>query len=260
MTPWVGRLLFANVAAFVVTLALPGVADPFVLVPALLPVRPWTMVSYMFLHAGLWHLLFNMLGLFFFGPRLESRLGGRQFLILYFASGIAGALLSLPFTPLAAIVGASGAVFGVFLGFARYWPRERIFIWGVVPIEARWLVAIMTGLALFGGFGGGGGGIAHFAHLGGFVGGFACLKLFERRHPGRTFRERAAGANTGAAKALKAVVGERAEVARWARINRDMLHEVNRAELDRVMEKIERLGVASLTAEDRAFLNRFSER
>ncbi|NIR43976.1 MAG: hypothetical protein GWN71_19620, partial [Gammaproteobacteria bacterium] len=56
--------------------------------------------------------------------------------------------------PFAGIVGASGAVFGVLLGFARYWPREQIYIWGVLPVEARWLVVAMTALALFGGFGG----------------------------------------------------------------------------------------------------------
>jgi len=155
MTPWVLRLIVANAAVFLLQLSLPGIERPLVLIPALLLTRPWTLISYMFLHGGFGHLFFNMLSLFFFGPRLEARLGSRNFLILYFVSGIAGALLSLVFTPHVAIIGASGAVFGVLLGFARYWPRDQILIWGVFPIEARWMVAGMTALALFGGFSGG---------------------------------------------------------------------------------------------------------
>src|SRR4030095_7356691 len=118
---------------------------------------------------------------FFFGSRLENRLGARAFLELYFLSGIMGGLLSLIFAPHAAIIGASGAVFGVMLGFAWFWPRDQIYIWGILPVEARWLVIITTALALFGGFSGGGGGTAHFAHLGGYLGGYLFLLLLGRR-------------------------------------------------------------------------------
>lgn len=251
MTPWVLRLILANAAVFLLQLSLPGVEGPFVLVPALLLTRPWTLISYMFLHGGFGHLFFNMLSLFFFGPRLEARLGSRNFLILYFVSGIAGALLSLVFTPYAAIIGASGAVFGVLLGFARYWPRDQILIWGVFPIEARWMVAGMTALALFGGFSGGGG-IAHFAHLGGFLGGWLCLKYWERNSAAERWKR----------KVAPAAPRESAEssMARWKRIRREQLHEVNRAELDRVLDKISAQGVASLTASEREFLERFSAR
>ncbi|MBP1679011.1 MAG: Peptidase rhomboid domain protein, partial [Bacteroidetes bacterium] len=141
MNSWTMRLIAANVVMYFLTSASPGLLNLLMLVPAFAPSAPWTVVTYMFLHANLWHLLFNMLSLFFFGPRLELELGGRDFLLLYFISGIAGALLSF-LTPYVAIVGASGAVFGVLLGFARYWPREQIMIWGIIPVEARWLVII----------------------------------------------------------------------------------------------------------------------
>ena len=86
MTPWVRRLLIANIAIFFLsTTIMPYLFRDFVLIPTLLWQRPWTGISYMFLHGGLTHLLFNMLGLFFFGPRLEQRLGGPDFLKLYFA-------------------------------------------------------------------------------------------------------------------------------------------------------------------------------
>ena len=154
MTSWVQRLIVLNVGMFLLSIALPAVPQALVLVPALIPMRPWTLVTYMFLHAGPWHLAFNMLALYFFGPRVEARLGGQHFLALYGVSGLVGALASLAFQPHAAIVGASGAVFGVMLGYARYWPRALMYIWGVVPIQARWFVVGMTALSLFGGFGG----------------------------------------------------------------------------------------------------------
>src|SRR5690606_33832051 len=119
------RLILANVVMFVITASSPMLYRELALIPAFVLTRPWTLVTYMFLHAGLWHLLFNMLGLFFFGPRLEALLGERDFFLLYLISGLGGALLSLG-APYAAVVGASGAVFGVLYGFARYWPREPI--------------------------------------------------------------------------------------------------------------------------------------
>lgn len=251
MTRWVLRLIYANLAVFLVTSLRRDLIPLFWLVPAGIPYRPWTAITYMFLHGGLWHLFFNMLALFFFGPRLEQRLGGRHFLGLYFLSGITGALLSL-YTPNVPIVGASGAVFGVLLGFARYWPREQILIWGVFPVQARWLVAIMTALSLYFGFSGGQGGVAHFAHLGGFVGGFAYLKWMEHRSPARQFRAKASAPARGSSG------GDGAELKRWQRIRREEMHPVNRDELDRVMEKIKTSGVGSLTADERAFLDRFT--
>jgi membrane associated rhomboid family serine protease len=220
-------------------------------IPRLFLIRPWTIVTYMFLHAGIWHLVFNMLALYFFGPRLESRLGGRQFLYLYFISGIMGALLSVFFSPNAAIIGASGAVFGVLLGFARYWPRERIYIWGVLPIEARALVVVATIVSLYFGFRGGGN-VAHFAHLGGFLGGFLYLKWWGRRSPAARFKAKAQ------APVRAKSAGGHTDVNRWQRINREEMHPVNQEELDRVLDKIGASGVGSLTNDERDFLERFS--
>src|SRR5438105_718979 len=153
MTPWVLRLIIANLVFFFITTASPALMSLLTFVPAYILLRPWTLVTYMFLHGGMGHIFFNMLSLFFFGPRLELVLGGQRFLLLYFISGIAGALLSFVFTPFASIIGASGAVFGVMLGFAYYWPREPIYVWGIFPIQARWLVMGMTALSIYGGIG-----------------------------------------------------------------------------------------------------------
>jgi membrane associated rhomboid family serine protease len=204
----------------------------------------------MFLHAGLMHLAFNMIALYFFGPRLEARLGGRRFLTLYTVSGLVAAITSL-LTPNAAIVGASGAVYGIMLGFARYWPREQIYIWGVLPVTARWLVIAMTVLSLWGGLSGAGRGVAHFAHLGGFLGGLIYLVWFERRSPAARFRARAAPGRPSGATAM--------DVARWAAIRPESLHPVNRDEVERLLRKLAAGGRASaLTPDERAFLDRMS--
>ena len=111
-----------------------------------IPFRPWTLFTYMFLHAGFMHLLFNMVGLFFFGPRLEARLGSRGFLGLYFLSGLGGAAFTfINFG--APVVGASAAVYGIIIGFAMYWPRELIYIYGIVPVQARWLAAFVVAVS-----------------------------------------------------------------------------------------------------------------
>lgn len=253
MTPWVGRLIILNVAMLLLSLALPGLVQGLALVPALVLVRPWTMITYMFLHAGLDHLFFNMLSLFFFGPRLEERLGSRSFLKLYFISGLVGALLSVvrPVWPFVSIVGASGAVFGVMLGFARYWPHERIFIWGIIGVESRIFVLIMTVLSLLGAKTGAGN-IAHLAHLGGFVGGFLYLKWLEYRSPASEWRRKVMPPAS-----LRAST---ANVERWKTIRADELHPVNREEFERVMAKVSEAGADSLTPGEREFLDRFSAR
>jgi len=254
MTPWVLRLIVANVAMYFMQDMAVELANRMVLVPVLFPREPWTLVTYMFLHGGASHLLFNMISLFFFGPRVEMRLGSRHFLGLYFASGIVGGILSIIFTPhVPGVIGASGAIFGVTLAFARYWPRDQIYIWGILPVEARWLVIIMTALSLFGARSGGDG-IAHFAHLGGFLGGYLYLRWSELRSPARDFRKKAAPLTVKRPSTGNPV----ADIQRWSRIPRDSMHEVNRTEIDRILDKINSTGIASLTPGERETLERFS--
>ncbi|MEO8294618.1 MAG: rhomboid family intramembrane serine protease [Gemmatimonadota bacterium] len=253
MTPWVLRLIVANVAMYFISQFSPALASQLVLVPADILRQPWTPVTYLFLHAGGMHLLFNMFSLYIFGPRVESRLGGGHFLGLYFVSGIGGALLSI-ITPYAQIVGASGAIFGVMLAYAMYWPRDKLLIYGVLPVEARWLVIIMTGISLWSGFTGASGGIAHFAHLGGFLGAFFYIKWKDIRSPARDFHKRAVEAPRAPLSTSSA------DLKRWARIPRESMHEVNRTEVDRLLDKINRDGLSSLTPVERETLERFSPR
>lgn len=245
LTPWVLRLLVANVACYLLMMVAPGLGRFMMFVPLLVLQHPWTLVTYMFVHAGIWHLFFNMLALVFFGPRVEMEIGDRDFLLLYFVSGMTGGILSFvsPWTP---IVGASGALYGVMMAYAYFWPRSQIFVWGLFPVEARWLVVFMTALSLYGGFRGVDD-IAHFAHLGGFLGGY----LFLRWRSRRLLRRAVDGPATPGAPT-------RGALHRWSRIDRSRLHEVNREEFDRIQEKIRSSGAASLTQGERDFLDRFS--
>lgn len=253
MTSWVSVLLIANVAVYFLQSTVPWLDRLLLFWPPVALVQPWRFVTYMFLHGGFTHLLFNMLALYFFGPQVEARLGGRAFLGLWLVSGVAGALLHMFFTG-GPMIGASAGVFGVQLAFARYWPRERIFIWGVLPVEARVLVVVMTALALFGGFSGSRDGVAHFAHLGGFVGGWIFLAIRDRRSPARRFKARATTLETGSAGS------DGADLRRWEGIDREALHAINRAEVERLIAKARAAGPASLTPDERAALNRFAER
>lgn len=263
MTPWVTRLLFANVALFFLSAASPSLYRLFVLVPDLFLARPWTLFTYMFLHGGFWHLAFNMLVLYFFGPRLESRLGGRTFLQLYFFSGLVAGLVSvivpaiLPaFSGMTGVVGASGALYGVLLAFAHYWPDERILIIPIpIPIRIRTMVIIATLIAVGGiamEVAGAPQRIAHHAHLGGFLGAWLYMKWRERNSPAARFRKKAEG------EPKRGWLTDRDAAQRWAAIDRESLHPVNREAYDEIMDKLRTQGMASLTDRERAFLDRFS--
>ncbi|HEX7050796.1 MAG TPA: rhomboid family intramembrane serine protease [Longimicrobiales bacterium] len=254
MTPWVTRLILANIAAYLITARSPVLFHELMLfpTPALVAHRPWTLLTYMFLHGGLGHIFFNMIALFFFGPPVEARLGSRDFMLLYLLSGLGGAILSLLLMPMAPVVGASGAIFGVMLGYARYWPTAQVYIMGVLPVPARVLVIGLAALSLFSGFSGMGAPIAHFAHLGGFAGGWLFLHWRDRR--GRHTRLEPRRNAT-----LERIAGRaRQEEARWRAIELDKLHEVNRAEVERVLRKLDEFGAPSLSPDERAFLDRMS--
>ena len=246
MTPLVRILLFANIGVFFLQNTTDWITTAMIFVPRLIVVRPWTIITYMFLHAGMMHLVFNMLGLFFFGPRVEERLGTRNFGNLYLISGVSGALLSMIMGPSAAVLGASAAVFGVMLAFAYFWPDMPIHIWGIIPVPARILVIITTLLSLWSGLGGVRSNVAHFAHLGGYAGAWLYLKWLDRKR--QEFRKRA----TAAPPVRELKFTKRPEV------DLKKVHEVNRDEVNRILDKISAYGMSALTAQERQFLSNFA--
>src|SRR3954471_15571632 len=224
MAKWVRFLLIANVVIFFAQNTVTGFTENFALIPALALQRPWTVVTYMFLHGGLTHILFNMIGLWIAGTRVESRLGSERFIILYFVSGLTAAGFAFLFAYNAAVIGASGAIFGLMMAYAYFWPRDKFLIYFVIPVEARVLVVVYTAISIFGLKSGGG--TAHYAHLGGLVGAFVYLQFLSR--------------NTGANRFRKAVAPKVAEhtLSNWQRVDPKTIHEVNRDEVNRILDKI----------------------
>lgn len=173
-------LLAANIAVHFLQVIVFGSPNTFAALAfdaLALPAGWWTFATYMFVHAGLLHLALNMFMLWSFGPRLEEAWGARSFLTFYLWCGLGGAILHLVIFRAGHLVGASAAVYGIMLAYATLWKDEEIYVFGVVPVRARWLVVWLVGVnlvyaavALRGLTS-----IAAFAHLGGLL--FAWLYL-----------------------------------------------------------------------------------
>ena len=152
----------------------------------------WQPVTYMFAHSGISHLVFNMLGLFFFGTQVERELGSWEFLLFYLLTGILAGLFSLAvywFTQSfnVFLLGASGAVFAVLLAFATFFPNAEIFIFGIFLVRASILVLGYTGIELFSQMRGGRGNVAHLTHLAGFAFAYAYFVVRHGISPWRRF-------------------------------------------------------------------------
>jgi membrane associated rhomboid family serine protease len=154
--------------------------------PLHLDFMPWQLVTYAFLHANLMHLAFNMYGLWLFGGAMEELLGRRAFLRLYFASVLSAALMQLLVTSLSGsdtpTVGASGGVFGLLLAYGMCFPRRKLMLlFPPVPISARVFVTLYAAIELTLGVTGSQQGVAHFAHIGGMIGGYLVIRRWLHR-------------------------------------------------------------------------------
>lgn len=188
VTPAVKALLIANVGVFLANWVVPAMTGALGLIPAAVveDLWFWQPVTYMFLHGGFSHLLFNMLALWMFGVELERTWGTAFFAKFYAVAGVGAAattvlcaLLPLPFA--AAIyqsvtVGASGAIYGLLLAYALYFPTRPIYLYMLFPIPARVFVLIIGAISLWLSLSAGQGGVAHITHLGGLVAGYLYLK------------------------------------------------------------------------------------
>jgi membrane associated rhomboid family serine protease len=281
ITPWVKRLLIANAAVFMVAFVLVRVLgytwflDWVAFGPTRFLTRPWTVLTYAFVHVGIGHILGNLLTLFFFGPPLEDRWGSRGFLKFYLIAAGGAALFSALFyfwDPANWIIGASGATFGMMLAFAMYWPDMLIHVWGIFPIKAKWLVGIMGFVQLLLAADGSGGQVAVLAHLGGMLTAYLYLKSPWAPHawgdvPRSTRKPQQkrggaalvpwSGKKQAAAAAQTATATQaRPAAARKGKLNeRELLDDV-----DRILDKISAQGLGSLTDEERRRLDEVSAR
>ncbi|MEY2873776.1 MAG: hypothetical protein RLZZ373_1147 [Pseudomonadota bacterium] len=152
------------------------------------PFMPWQLMTYAFLHGSMGHLFFNMLGLWMFGAELESVWGRQRYLQFLAASALAGGLVqllvvSLGFTGGGPTLGASGALFGLLMAFGMMFPDRTIMpLFPPIPMKAKIFVLVFGGMELLFGLAGPGG-VAHFAHLGGMLGGWLTLRYWRGLPP-----------------------------------------------------------------------------
>ena len=185
ITPMVKYLIIANAAVFAWQW-LAGLAGGwqiihiFGLTPALVVERLyiWQLVTYLFLHAGFFHIFLNMFALWMFGSELERHWGGNAFLRYYLISGIGAGILSVAVSPFSTIptIGASGAVYGVLLAYGMMFPERYVFLYFLVPVKVKYFVAVLGAITFFSALGEPGSTVAHVAHLGGMLFGFLYLK------------------------------------------------------------------------------------
>ena len=190
MPPVTTALIVANVALFLLQSVIPGLVVPFALWPLAtaslgqgVSFMPWQVVTYAFLHGSLLHLAFNMFALYMFGGAIEQVFGTRRYVTYYFVCAITAALTQLGFSAVSGSpypsVGASGAVFGLLLAYGMYFPHHRVMLlFPPIPMAARTFVFVYAALELFLGVTGTQEGVAHFAHLGGMIGGYALLRYW----------------------------------------------------------------------------------
>ena len=197
------NLVAINILMFIATLINENfmVANFAMFYPASPFFKPWQILTHMFMHGGFWHIFFNMYSLLMFGSLLERSLGPKKFLIFYFVTGLGAAALhtgvewmqarvfiangavnayqALLMTP---TLGASGAIYGVLIGFAMLYPQAQLMlIFPPIPVKAKWLVVIFAVIELFSGINGIQASVAHFAHLGGMLFGWLLIRWW-RKH------------------------------------------------------------------------------
>lgn len=261
LTPWVGRLIAANAVVLLLretVVTSPAFWGALTFDPALVTSRPWTFVTYMFVHGGLLHLLFNSIGLFVFGGAVEQRMGARPFLLFYAFCGIGAAIfcwllgLAIPITP---FIGASGAVLGLAVAFAVFWPDARLMLFPLpIPITAKTLVIGLVAIDVLFALVSVRDGIAHLAHVGGAISGFLYFRVQgfprtpvrERRPPERVVR---------APRPAREAAASRRPAPAPTATRRAPEPDRTAAELDRLLDKISAEGMSSLTPTERRFLD-----
>jgi len=266
ITPWVGRLIIANAVVLLLRLTLftsPEIVQALQFAPPTAFTHPWTFVTYMFVHAGLLHLVGNMLMLYVFGTAVENRMGSRNFILYYLFCGVGAAVFSLllaGIVPIGAFVGASGAVLGVAVAFAYFWPDAELIVFPFpFPIKARTLVIGLVVLDIIASRIWPNDGVAHLAHVGGALFGFIFFRAqwwLSRRDPSEPARsvERVVMVQSGSAEP------ERRTPVTPMRPRRRPDADPVTAEVDRVLDKISERGISSLTPAERRFLDEVAKK
>lgn len=270
--PVIKMLLITNIGLFILQIFLSSytineiplehyIIKYFALIPLGYGFRIWQLITYMFLHADFTHVFFNMFALWMFGVELEQVLGSKKFTLFYFACGIGGGLAHLLFGPTfshpAPTIGASGAVYGVLLAFGVLFPDRLIFLYFLIPIKAKYFVAMYILLEIFAV--GSNDLVAHLAHLGGALTGYIFLLFETRRLPFQgLFRPRRRYGRFNRYEDYDDI-----EEAKFYDINTgrpiddnfiDDGDIITQEKIDAILDKISKSGYQSLTAEEKRIL------
>jgi membrane associated rhomboid family serine protease len=245
-TPAIRTLVIACMLVFLVQALFHG-AGPvlerlFGLVPADLfgKWHLWQPLTYVFLHGGLFHLLFNLLALVLFGGEIEQRWGTAAFFRYYLVCGVGAGLTHwlVGMDSTVPVIGASGAIFGVLLAYGMLFPDRQILLWFVIPIPARYLVVLFGFIELVGAASGPADGVARFAHLGGLLTGWIYLKSETWLWPVRR--------KLGAVKKRREAARRQAE---------DDERAGRQATIDAILDKIQTEGMGALTEREKKILH-----
>ena len=281
MTPSVKLLLMANIAVYVLQTLVPQINDwgAYNTGTAIFGLQIWRFVTYMFMHAGMSHILFNMIGLWIFGTQLEALWGRRVFLTYYFVCGLGGALLYAVMDIIGLgnggyMVGASGAIYGLLLAYGMTFPDNILLIGFIIPVKAKYAVVLFGLIELLSTAPGQGGGqVAHLAHLGGMLAGFifimTTIPQLARRVTGglgNTFK----GGGGGQGGPDVGGAWRRFQTKRKIKIVRPEAKSDTppgngstgggQKQIDAILDKISREGLQSLTDEEQEILRRAGRR
>jgi len=226
----------------------------------------WQLLTYQFMHGSFSHILFNMFMLWMFGMEIENIMGQRKFLIFYLACGFGAGLMQLLLAPvlsggLAPTIGASGAVFGVMIAFAMYFPDRYIFLYFLIPVKAKYLIAILVIVEFMSV--GNQSLVAHLAHVGGAITGFIFI-LYDRKNRYQqgnvfgTFKKSGDAFSSSFKKAFRTGPSSQSEIedAKFYDINNTKQDESNitQAQIDEILDKISKSGYQNLTDREKKIL------
>lgn len=218
--------------------------------------EPWRLFTYMFLHAGFLHFLFNMLWLWWMGRAVEETVGPRAFTVIYLGAGLLGALLDAAIAAVfgsALVIGASGAVTGILVAFAMLFPTAPIMLFLFPPIQARYFVAGWIAIDIL--FLGSADGVARLVHLGGALGGYLFIKAYQNGTDLSLiirYFEYLFGKVKPKGKTRKSNMSIVTDA--------EIVEEVDQTELDGILEKISRKGYDSLSKEEKRKLFELSKK
>lgn len=247
LTPVVMRLLIINAAIFVLTFMMPSINEMFIRLFSVFPATPamslqvWRWITYQFLHDGFFHLFFNMLILYFFGPMLERMWGSKRFLIFYLTCGAMGGILYTIFAltgvlGIGTLIGASGAIYGMLAAVAILYPHIKVLVMFVFPVPLCVLAPIMAAVSFMSMLGGPNAG-GHAAHFAGMAAGaiYVMWKPWTRKLSQPSARP----------------------TIKWQ-------HKMNQeralqADVDRILDKVHKHGLASLTRQEKKILQQASQ-